>query len=261
MWSRKKVVDIVDGSGSDGGNSDTVFVALITLASVCIAVVMFNFTLDRYTTHFGTPGDLAKRAAAEAASSAASGTPSTAIADARAAWGQFGDYLGGMLNPVLSFFSFIALSMALMLQARQVSLSRMELREARSERAEAQLDAKAQVKATRTLAAAQIRTARAQERAAQLLARQLEETSAAARAQEQTALALMRQAKVGTLSSQLALAREAATERLKMFSSAQEQFSVDQEANRPALEDAILQFEAAAAHVERLQAAIAAVEA
>lgn len=34
-------------------------------------------------------------------------------------WGQFGDYLGGVMNPILGFFSFIALLLALMVQAAQ----------------------------------------------------------------------------------------------------------------------------------------------
>lgn len=255
MWRRRTPTDIVNGQVAEGEHSDTLFVALVTLTFIGIGFLAFDFVLDGYTKHFGAPRELAVRAVAEAASSAASGVPSTAVADARAAWGQYGDYLGGMLNPLLSFFSFIALSLALMLQARQVGLSRTELRETRKERAEAQADAKAQVKAARTLAAAQLRTARAQERTAQLLARQLEEAAAAARAQEQTAVALMRQARIATLSTQLGQALFAKDEAIEDFKRARS--SLDRGAKEAAGEAV----NAVIAEVERLRRAIAAAEA
>ncbi|OYY61949.1 MAG: hypothetical protein B7Y50_02605 [Hydrogenophilales bacterium 28-61-11] len=36
-----------------------------------------------------------------------------------ATWGQFGDYVGGVINPILGFFSFITLLLALQVQASQ----------------------------------------------------------------------------------------------------------------------------------------------
>lgn len=36
-----------------------------------------------------------------------------------ATWGQFGDYVGGVINPILGFFSFITLLLALQVQAAQ----------------------------------------------------------------------------------------------------------------------------------------------
>lgn len=36
-----------------------------------------------------------------------------------ATWGQFGDYVGGLINPILGFFSFITLLLALQVQASQ----------------------------------------------------------------------------------------------------------------------------------------------
>jgi hypothetical protein len=43
--------------------------------------------------------------------------PLTASHDA---WGQFGDYIGGVLNPVLAFLSFAALLLALILQGKEL---------------------------------------------------------------------------------------------------------------------------------------------
>lgn len=37
-------------------------------------------------------------------------------------WGQFGDYFGGTLNPILSFFSLIILVLNLRLQSKQLEL-------------------------------------------------------------------------------------------------------------------------------------------
>lgn len=41
------------------------------------------------------------------------------ISDDHAVWGQFGDYVGGILNPILGFFSFVALLITLRMQAVQ----------------------------------------------------------------------------------------------------------------------------------------------
>jgi len=44
-----------------------------------------------------------------------------------ASWGQLGDYLGGVLNPVFGFLSVFALLVALVLQTRELKLSRESL--------------------------------------------------------------------------------------------------------------------------------------
>lgn len=44
-------------------------------------------------------------------------------------WGQFGDYVGGLLNPTFSFLAFVALLATLILQVRQLALSARESRE------------------------------------------------------------------------------------------------------------------------------------
>jgi uncharacterized membrane protein len=42
-------------------------------------------------------------------------------------WGQFGDYVGGVLNPIFAFFGFIALLITLILQSRELQHSTREL--------------------------------------------------------------------------------------------------------------------------------------
>jgi hypothetical protein len=42
-------------------------------------------------------------------------------------WGQFGDYLGGVLNPIFGFLGFIALLLTLKLQRQELKLSTEEL--------------------------------------------------------------------------------------------------------------------------------------
>ena len=42
-------------------------------------------------------------------------------------WGQFGDYIGGTLNPLLSFLSLVTLVFAVIIQAGQLELVKEEL--------------------------------------------------------------------------------------------------------------------------------------
>lgn len=48
-------------------------------------------------------------------------------------WGQFGDYIGGLLNPVFSFAALVALLWTIRLQSAELRLSRKELELTRSE--------------------------------------------------------------------------------------------------------------------------------
>jgi hypothetical protein len=48
-------------------------------------------------------------------------------------WGQFGDFLGGTLNPILGFLSLVAIVMTLAVQSRQLDLSHEQLKLSRSE--------------------------------------------------------------------------------------------------------------------------------
>ncbi|OYY93181.1 MAG: hypothetical protein B7Y41_12715 [Hydrogenophilales bacterium 28-61-23] len=50
-----------------------------------------------------------------------------------AGWGQLGDYFGGVLNPIFSFLTILALVLTLTLQSRELKLSREELELSRTE--------------------------------------------------------------------------------------------------------------------------------
>lgn len=48
-------------------------------------------------------------------------------------WGTFGDYIGGTLNPILSFLSLMALLGTIVLQSKELKLTRKELKQTRKE--------------------------------------------------------------------------------------------------------------------------------
>ena len=50
----------------------------------------------------------------------------------QAKWGTFGDYIGGTLNPILSFISLIALLTTIVLQSKELELTRDELKRSAS---------------------------------------------------------------------------------------------------------------------------------
>lgn len=52
---------------------------------------------------------------------------------ARDAWGQFGDFFGGTLNPIFSFLGLIALVLTLALQSRQLELTKREVENSQKE--------------------------------------------------------------------------------------------------------------------------------
>lgn len=60
-------------------------------------------------------------------------TPNSSIATIRAEWGQFGDFFGGVLNPLFGFLSFFALLMTILYQARSLRNSSEELKLSRDE--------------------------------------------------------------------------------------------------------------------------------
>lgn len=76
-------------------------------------------------------------------------------------WGQFGDFMGGTLNPILSFLSLLALVFTVVLQARQLELAHEELQ-----------NSKAGLAAMREAAEQEIKQAR---EAAELQAKQFRE--------------------------------------------------------------------------------------
>lgn len=55
------------------------------------------------------------------------------ISSLSANWGEFGDYFGGTLNPIFSFFSFIALLATILIQTKQLQTSTEELKLSREE--------------------------------------------------------------------------------------------------------------------------------
>lgn len=54
-------------------------------------------------------------------------------------WGQFGDFIGGTLNPILAFLSFIALLYTIKIQTEELGLSRKELEETKEELKESRI--------------------------------------------------------------------------------------------------------------------------
>lgn len=54
------------------------------------------------------------------------------LTDSNEKWGQFGDYFGGILNPVLSFLSFSALVYTIILQRIEISNTLDEIKTAKS---------------------------------------------------------------------------------------------------------------------------------
>ncbi len=62
-------------------------------------------------------------------------------------WGQFGDFLGGVLNPIFGFLSMFALLVALVLQTVELRASKEELKAAREEQAKSAIALDSQNKA------------------------------------------------------------------------------------------------------------------
>lgn len=54
-------------------------------------------------------------------------------------WGQFGDFIGGTLNPILAFLSFMALLYTIKIQTEELGLSRKELKETKEELKESRI--------------------------------------------------------------------------------------------------------------------------
>ena len=49
------------------------------------------------------------------------------FSDSQEVWGQFGDYLGGLLNPILALAALLALLKTISIQSEELELSRREL--------------------------------------------------------------------------------------------------------------------------------------
>jgi hypothetical protein len=81
-------------------------------------------------------------------------------------WGQAGDFIGGVCNPLLSLLALLALLKTVRLQSAQLDAAREELEEARRAQERADQRQLEQLQAARDLAQAQERAAVAMERAA-----------------------------------------------------------------------------------------------
>ena len=58
---------------------------------------------------------------------------SSGLSKDQAVWGQFGDFVGGTVNPILGFLTVIALALTIVLQNRQLAMSAHELQLSRTE--------------------------------------------------------------------------------------------------------------------------------
>lgn len=77
------------------------WIALIGATAACVLLGAFFF----YWLHFGT------------------NSPSTNPNE----WGPFGDFIGGVTNPILSFFALLSLLLALVVQSKQLEATREQL--------------------------------------------------------------------------------------------------------------------------------------
>jgi len=90
--------------GSSRTNATTAFLVGLVIVALLAAIAVFSL----YRSHFDG-----------------------AWAPAQNTWGEFGDYFGGVLNPILTFITLIALVWALRLQSNELEATRYELYETR----------------------------------------------------------------------------------------------------------------------------------
>ncbi|WKB50549.1 hypothetical protein [Eleftheria terrae] len=120
----------------------------------------------------------------------------------QAVWGQFGDFLGGSLNPLFAFLSFIALVFTLVLQTRQLALSRHQMEVSRNELALSRTELELTRAELTKSAAAQADLARATEKQLTWAATTARAQQEAAKAQRATAETMKQQALAATLAAQ-----------------------------------------------------------
>lgn len=53
----------------------------------------------------------------------------TTLSDDHKAWGEFGSFFGGVVTPILAFFSFIALMLTIYIQQKELTLTRCVMKE------------------------------------------------------------------------------------------------------------------------------------
>jgi len=126
-WWLNGALGMVDQKGNGlaeflAENAERILLAVLAVAALAIFIVA-----GAYVVHFwGVP-----------------------LAEKGDVWGQFGDYLGGVLNPVFGFLSVFALLVALVLQTRELKLSRESLKLSQEE---LRLSREEQAKAAEALA-------------------------------------------------------------------------------------------------------------
>jgi len=97
-----------DNKMEDESNANKVINNLKWLVIIAIIAIVFVFTV--YFLNFNN-----------------------GFSDDQGVWGTFGDFMGGTLNPILSFLSLIALLSTIVLQQKELGLSRTELKYTRDE--------------------------------------------------------------------------------------------------------------------------------
>lgn len=88
-------------------------------------------------------------------------------------WGTFGDYLGGTLNPTLSFLGLLALLLTLSLQNKQTEISVQELKLSRTELVQSRKELSRSAEAQELSSTHQARQVRIQELTAKISVIQL----------------------------------------------------------------------------------------
>lgn len=113
----EKDVEVIDKDKSESrrGSTDNELHSSARLKKglIFLAVIAFLLVVGVLVTYFNNfNGELSKSSAD---------------------WGSFGDFVGGSLNPLLAFLSFVALLITLVMQSQQLELSRKELSETKEE--------------------------------------------------------------------------------------------------------------------------------
>ncbi len=82
--------------------------AWIVTAALCAIIIVYGFYFFNFFSEFK-------------------------LSDQTGVWGTFGDYVGGILNPIFGFLTLIALLLTLNLQREQLKISNEELEHSREE--------------------------------------------------------------------------------------------------------------------------------
>lgn len=103
----------------------------IPVLALILTAILFGYYLSSFTSFFPLTGETEN------------------WAELRGQFGALGDFFGGLLNPVLSFFTIVLLIISLRVQMGELSLSRKELKRTRLAHEQQLEDARQAVNATR----------------------------------------------------------------------------------------------------------------